>query len=96
VWSKVGWFVEGLHLVGGSYHYFYRYVPDDALNMFCISVYYNDHAFCCAFGLMYFPWIIYVKNDSYAYSGLKCISLLKRMRLIMNENVLFRVVTPTW
>jgi hypothetical protein len=63
--------------------------------MFCISVYYNDHALCYAFGLMYLPWIIYVKNDSYAYSELNCISFLKCMRLIMNENVLFRIVTPT-
>jgi hypothetical protein len=63
--------------------------------MFCNSVYYNYHAFCCAFGLMYLPWIIYVRNDSYAYSELKCISLLKCMRLIMNEYVLFLVVTPT-
>jgi hypothetical protein len=63
--------------------------------MFCISVYYNYHAFRCAFGLMYLPWIIYVKNDSYAYSELNCISLFKCIRLITNKNVLFRVVTPT-
>jgi hypothetical protein len=39
-------------------------------------VYFNNHVFCCAFGLMLFPWIIYVSNNSYAYFELKCISFL--------------------
>ena len=39
-------------------------------------MYYNYHVFCCAFGLMLLPWIIYVSNNSYAYSELKCISYL--------------------
>jgi hypothetical protein len=42
----------------------------------CIPVYYKYHVFCCAFGLMLFPWITYVSNNSYAYSKLKCISCL--------------------
>jgi hypothetical protein len=39
-------------------------------------VYYNYHVFYYAVGLMLFPWIIYVSNNYYAYSELKCISSL--------------------